>query len=300
MSIILIDRSTGAKIEEIIVGESFLKWSCQSSLGRLFMDMIGSKKLMSLLMGHYQNSRFSKSQIHKFVKKMNINLEEAERSMISEYRSFNDFFTRKLKPGVRFIKAANDVVISPADGRILAYQNLQEYQMLQVKGKYFSIKKLLQDPVNAEEFKNGSCIVVRLNPSDYHRFHFPITCIPEAHQVIDGQYYSVNPMSLECVDKVYCKNVRHISYLRNGKQGIIGMVEVGAAMVGSVVQTYDPDCEAKKGEEKGYFQFGGSTVILLFQPNQITLDADLVVNTLNGFETLVRMGEAIGTIKDAG
>lgn len=300
MKIMLIDRRTGAKIEEVIAGESFIKWSCQSILGKLFMDMIGSKKFLSLLMGHYQNSRYSKSQIHKFVKKMDINLEEAERSMISEYKTFNDFFTRKLKPGVRSINAADDVVISPADGRVLAYQNLREYQMLQVKGKYFSIKELLADPVSAEQFKNGSCIVVRLNPSDYHRFHFPISCIPKAHQVIAGQYYSVNPMSLECVDKVYCKNVRHISYLKNGKHGIIGVVEVGATMVGSVVQTYDPDCEAKKGEEKGYFQFGGSTVILLFQPNQITLDADLIVNTMNGFETLIRMGEAIGKIKDVG
>ncbi len=298
MSIVIVDRRTGEKIEEVVAGESFLKWSCQTKVGRSFMKLVGSKRNLSLLMGCYQSSRLSKGQINSFVKKMEINMEEAERSKISEYKSFNDFFTRKLKPGTRFIDKAEDVVISPVDGRILAYQNLQEYQMLQVKGKYFSIKELLADAANAEQFKNGSCIVARLNPADYHRFHFPITCIPGKYQVIEGRYYSVNPMSLESVDEVYCKNVRHISFLMGEEFGTMYMVEVGATMVGSVVQTYEPGFLVKKGEEKGCFQFGGSTVILLFKPDQITLDADLIVNTKNGFETLVKMGESIGKIKD--
>jgi len=262
------------------------------------MDMVGSRKMLSSLMGFYQSSPLSKSQIHRFVETMGINMEEAEWSRVSDYKSFNDFFSRKLKPGARVTDANDEVVISPADGRILAYQNLKEYQMLQIKGKTFSVKELLVDSALAALFKNGSCIVVRLNPSDYHRFHFPVTCTPERHKEIKGRYYSVNPMSLMCVDKVYCKNVRQISILKSVKHGMIAMVEVGAAMVGSVKQTYKPDSEVKKGEEKGFFQFGGSTVILLFQPDRITLDSDLVENTVSGHETLVKMGESIGKAKD--
>lgn len=298
MDIIVIDRKTDTKLKENVAGESFLQWSCRTFLGRTFMEVIGSRKLLSTLMGFYQNSALSKNQIHKFVETMEINLDEAERSQASDYKSFNDFFSRKLRPGVRTMDANDTVVVSPADGRVLAYQNLEEYQMLQIKGKPFSIKELLADSSTATLFKNGCCVVVRLNPSDYHRFHFPVTCIPARHKEISGRYFSVNPISLKCVDNVYCKNMRHISYLNNGKSGLIAMVEVGAAMVGSVMQTYQPDSQVKKGAEKGFFQFGGSTVILLFQPDHIILDADLIANTREGYETLVKMGESIGKVKD--
>lgn len=294
MSIIVVDRKTGAKVKEVVAGESFLKWSCESALGRIVMDKFGSRRITSSLMGHYQNASVSRRGISGFVQQMEIDMEEAERPGVSDYHSFNDFFARKLKPEARVIDAGENVVASPVDGRILAYQNLEAYQVLQVKGKYFSIKDLLGDATEAKKFENGSCIVARLNPSDYHRFHFPVACVPSKHQVIHGRYYSVNPLSLARVDEVYCKNVRHITYLMNEVNGRIAMIEVGATLVGSVVQTYQADHFVKKGGEKGFFQFGGSTVILLFQPGRIRLDEDLVDNTIVGFETLVQMGEPVG------
>lgn len=299
MDIVVIDRKTGTRIKEVVAGESLLQWSCRTFLGRVIMEAIGSRKMLSTLMGFYQNSTFSKKQIHRFVETMEIKLDEAERPKVSDYKSFNDFFSRKLNPGARTMDANDSVVISPADGRVLAYPKLEEYQMLQIKGKSFSIMELLADSTDANIFKNGCCVVVRLNPSDYHRFHFPVTCIPGKHKEIKGRYYSVNPVSLMYVDEVYCKNVRHICYLKGGKLGRFAMVEVGASLVGSVVQTYQPDSQVKKGEEKGFFQFGGSTVIMLFQPGHIILDADLIANTMDGYETLLKMGDSIGKVIDA-
>lgn len=265
--------------------------------GRFFTDLLGSRKILSQIMGLYQDCRVSRRQLVAFIDEMNINMEEAERENPEMYRSFNDFFTRKLKPEARPLAADPEELISPADGRLLAYEKIKGDHLLQVKGKLFSLAELLKNSERASRFKNGSAVVVRLNPSDYHRFHFPADGIPEEPMAVKGRYYSVNPLSLHMTERVYNRNRREVTYIHSLEYGMIAMVEVGAALVGTIVQTYTPGMPMARGAEKGYFQFGGSTVIILVEPDKITLDRELLDNTKDGYETLVKMGETVGSIK---
>jgi phosphatidylserine decarboxylase len=291
-------RDTGQLMEEPVAGDHFLRWSCETAVGRAFTGLLGSRKFLSVLVGIYQNSRFSQRQLKDFIQEMKINLEEADREKPEMYHSFNDFFTRRLKPGTRIITANPDRLISPADGRVLAYQSINPDQVLQVKGKSFSLAELLRDPETAQRFNNGCAVIIRLNPSDYHRFHFPVDGIPREPVAVKGRYFSVNPLSLMITDRVYCRNKRHLTTIDSLDFGHMIMVEVGAALVGSIVQTFLPDASVMRGTEKGYFQFGGSTVLLLMEPGQVELDMDILHNTEEGYETLIKMGEGIGTKKN--
>ncbi|MDW7671310.1 MAG: archaetidylserine decarboxylase [Bacillota bacterium] len=288
-------RETGQLMEEPVAGEKMLRWSCETPAGRTFTGLLGSRKILSVLVGFYQNSRFSRRRLNNFIQEMEINLEEADREKPEMYHSFNDFFARRLKPGARIISANPDRLISPADGRILAYQSVNPGQLWQIKGKSFSLAELLRDSETAKRYKNGCAVIIRLNPSDYHRFHFPVDGIPHEPVVAKGRYFSVNPLSLMMTDRVYCRNKRHLTTIDSLDFGQMVMVEVGAALVGSIVQTFLPEAPVMRGTEKGYFQFGGSTVLLLIQPGQVELDLDLLNNTEEGYETLIKMGEGIGT-----
>ena len=241
-----------------------------------------------------QKSVFSRYSVASFVKKMDIDLSEAERDKISQYRSFNDFFTRKLKPEARPLPADSGVLVSPADGRLLAYEYLEEANPLQIKGQSVSLEKLCMSGDVEKSHKRGSVVIVRLSPADYHRFHFPADGVTGHTTVIKGKYYSVNPLSLEKNEGVFFRNSRQVTCIDTFHYGRIIMVEVGATFVGSIVQTFAPGMPVTRGTEKGYFQFGGSTVILIFQKDRVRIDTDLLRNTKEGFETDVKMGESIG------
>ena len=294
MSIFYKDRNSGTLREEKVAGENFLKWSCETKTGKLFTGLVGSRKVFSMLIGFIQDFRFSRRHVINFINEMDINLEEAERESATEYQSFNDFFTRKLKPSSRPVNQDPQVLISPADGRLLAYDTVKAGHLLQVKGSTFSIKKLLNNTQLAAKYEGGSAVIMRLNPTDYHRFHFPADGVPHRSISIRGSYYSVNPIILSHTEQVFCRNRREVTLFESRIFGIIAIIEVGAALVGSIKQTYRPNQPALRGTEKGYFQFGGSTIIMLFEPGKVKLDDDLIHNSGEGYETLVKMGEGIG------
>lgn len=294
MSIYYIDRKTGRKEKEIIVGDRFLKWVIDTKIGNTLLELIIKKKVFSTFYGKLQDSRISRRKISSFVEEFDINMDEAEIENITQYKSFNDFFARKLKKEARPISKDKNLLISPADGKVLAYENIDINMMLQVKGSYYRLDELLQDNELAREYHKGTCIVVRLAPIDYHRFHFPDSGIPSTSKKIKGHYYSVNPITLRAILEVYCQNKREVSVFNSDNFNKIVMVEVGATCVGSIVQTYEPDRHVNKGEEKGYFKFGGSTVIMLIKEGMVKIDKDIIENTDNGYETKVNMGEAIG------
>jgi phosphatidylserine decarboxylase len=185
-------------------------------------------------------------------------------------------------------------LISLGDGKLLAYENIDLQKLVQVKGFTYSLKELIQDSHIASKYEGGSCLILRLCPTDYHRFHFVDsgTCSKEVK--IKGAYYSVNPIALDKVQKLFCENKREWSLLHSDNFKDVLYVEVGATCVGSIVQSYEPNKRVEKGEEKGYFKFGGSTVILFFEPNTIKIDRDILNQTSLGFETSVLMGEKIG------
>jgi len=294
MTIYYIDRKTGEKKEEIVAGGRFLRWVYETPTGYFFLEAFFKKKIFSYLYGKQQDFKISKYKIKRFVRNLKVDMSEAQINNIKHYKTFNDFFTRKLKTTARPIEQDKNILVSPADGRVLAYQELDIDKVLQIKGFHYSLVDLFQDPQLADEYNKGSCLVIRLSPSDYHRFHFPDDGIPEAPRKIKGKYYSVNPLALKKIERLYCQNKRELTVFRSENFDKIVFVEVGATCVGSIVQTYVPFKPTMKGAEKGFFKFGGSTIIMVLKKGIIQIDPDLLYNTQLGIETKVNMGERIG------
>jgi len=283
-----IERTTGKVKVEKVAGERWLRWLYNNPVGELSLEALVKRKFVSEWYGSKMDSPESKEKIADFVKDYNIDLSIAEKQ---EFESFNDFFTRKLKPSARKIDTTENVLISPADGKLLAYANIDNQDFI-VKGYKFNINEFLQNDSLANLYKNGSLIIVRLCPTDYHRYHFSFTGNVKSENKINGDYYSVSPIALKKKIELICLNKREYTELIT-QYGNIIVSEVGATMVGSMIKTYN-GTNIKKGQEKGYFKFGGSTVVLLFKQNQIVIDKDLLQNTRNSLETEVKMGERIG------
>ena len=240
---------------------------------------------------------YSKTLLHQkivpFIKKYEVDATEFL-DPIETFSSFNSFFCRKLKKEARPL--AKSPAIMPADGRFLFYQNLATQDGFVIKGKKFSLVKLLQDPTLASHYENGSMVIARLCPSDYHRFHFPCSCTPMPSKLINGFLYSVNPISIQQNIELFTENKRCLTELNTDLFGKVLFIEIGATCVGTIHQTYIPYLHYEKGEEKGYFSFGGSSIILLFEQNSILFDSDLVEASLQHIETLCLMGQSLGKV----
>ncbi|KUO64093.1 MAG: phosphatidylserine decarboxylase [Gracilibacter sp. BRH_c7a] len=294
MSIYFKDRKTGEQKEEKVAGYKFLKWIYYTRSGSMALESILKRKIFSSLYGKLQDTRFSSRQIKNFVSNLEIDMGEAKNEDISSYRTFNDFFIRELKSGSRPIILQSNILVSPADGRVFAWQNIDATKLLQVKGSYYSLADLFQDKDLALTYDKGTCIIIRLCPSDYHRFHFPDRGIPSLTSRVEGHYYSVSPLALQKIANLYCENKREFTLFQSDNFGQIVIMEVGATCVGSIVQTYVPDQHVEKGSEKGYFKFGGSTLIVFLKENTVKIDGDILSNTEQGIETMIYMGERLG------
>ena len=294
MEIYYIDRKTKEKKKEIVAGEKLIKWAYGSTSGKTLSELLFKRKFLSYYYGKLQDRPSSIKKIARFIKDLEIDMAEAIKEDAKDYQSFNEFFIRELKPGTREVVKDEDLLASPADGRVFAYENIDIDRVLQVKGLEYSLGELLGDVKLAERFQGGAYYIIRLCPADYHRFHFCDSGTPRDYQKIKGFYYSVNPMALKKVAQLYCKNKREITLFDTDNFGTMAFVEVGAAAVGTIVQTYKPGEKVKKGEEKGYFKFGGSTVILFFEQGKVKVDEDILKNTEAGYETKINMGERIG------
>lgn len=291
-----IDRKSGNIQIENPPGENFLKFLYHNPLGKLPLSFLVKRKFLTEIYGKKMRDEKSKSKILPFVKEYNINMEESIKS-VEEFNSFNDFFIRKLKSGAREIDTAEDVLVSPADGKILLFNDIKELSKFFVKGNEFTLSEFLQDESLVEKFKNGTMAIIRLAPVDYHRFHFPASGFIGETRKISGYYYSVSPIAIRNNFKIFCENKREYSILKSENFGDILLSEIGATMVGGIVQSYTANSSVKKGEEKGYFFFGGSSCILLFEKDKVLFDSDIVENSSKGIETKIYMGERIGVKK---
>lgn len=284
-----IDRKTGASGNEKIYGEKSLRFLYSSHLGLFFARLLASTPLFSHLYGWWQTLPISKGKIVPFVKKFNIDASEFEKPL-DAFTSFNDFFIRKLKPEVRPLAKG---VILPADGRYLFYQNIATCDGFLVKGKKFSLEQLIGENKLAENYRDGSMVLARLCPTDYHRFHFPCDCIPNKARLINGPLYSVNPLAVKRRIEILAENKRMITQLQTKEYGSLLFIEIGATNVGSIHQLYTPNKPYNKGEEKGFFSFGGSSIILLFQADRIKIDHQLLKNSSQSIETLCLFGQPL-------
>lgn len=294
-----IERKTGEYKIEKVPGESFLKFLYYNPFGKLALEALVKRKFLSVWYGRKMNSEKSKEKILPFVKALEIPMEEAEKSL-EDFTSFNDFFYRKLKKGARTWDMREEVLVSPADGKILAYENIDSFSSFLVKGQEFSLEELFASKEMAEKYAGGSFVIVRLAPVDYHRFHFPIDAWVGTSHKIDGYYYSVSTHAIRRNIRIFLENQREYTILESKLFGDIAYFEVGATMVGGIHQTYLENTMINKGEEKGYFDFGGSTCLLLFEKGKVQLDEDLLENTKKGLETKVYVGEKIGYAKKDG
>lgn len=287
------DRKTKTYQTEKVAGEKMIQWTYSSPMGMRLLEAVVKKRMCSSFYGWYLDRRISRRKIHPFVNKFDLDLSIAEKNL-REFSSFNDFFYRKLKPTARSIDTHKDAVISLGDGKLLAYEHIDLDRLVQVKGITYSLKELIKNPAVASKYKNGTCLILRLCPTDYHRFHFIDSGTCEPSQRIKGAYYSVNPLALQKVEKLFCENKREWSIFHSDHFGDILTIEVGATFVGSIIQTYSPHQRVARGDEKGYFKFGGSTVLLFFEENKVKIDPEILEQTKLGYETYVLFGEQIG------
>ena len=284
-----VDRKTGEKVVESVMGDGALRFAYETLLGRTLWPVLFGSRLLSALMGRFYDSPRSRAKIASLTSIPGCRADEAEKP-VSGYASFNEFFTRRLKPGARPV---GDGVTSPADGRLRLYLGADADTPFPLKGAKRNLREVF-GPNCASGVPAGvyDVAVIRLAPVDYHRFHFPCACTtPEPVRVVPGEYHSVNPIALLKRPDVYADNERQIVAC-DADFGRFWLVDVGAFGVGTVVQTYAGATHAK-GDEKGYFKFGGSTVILVARAGALVFDEDLVRNSAAGLETRVLCGERI-------
>jgi phosphatidylserine decarboxylase len=286
------DRQSGELVPESIPAEGALRWFYHSRLGYLLALFCARRASFCRLCGWWQERPSSRGQIAPFAARYGIDLAEVEFPS-DQYPSFNAFFARRLRPGARPFVQAPGVLCAPADGKVLVHPCLGEGALLPVKGAQVSAAQILGSGEEARPYAGGAALVVRLAPYDYHRFHFPDSGRAGPARYLEGRYHSVNPIALARVPRIFALNRRALAFLDSDHFGRIAYVEVGAFAVGSVVQTYAPGPVAR-GQEKGYFQFGGSTLVLFFEPGRVAFDADLVADSAQGLEVHVKTGSRIG------
>jgi phosphatidylserine decarboxylase len=278
---------------EQVYGEKWLRWAYETRPGRLAVRFFARRAWFSKWYGWKMNKRVSALQIIPFIAKYDIDVDEFAKSAF-DYKTFNDFFYRALKPEVRPIAPGENVAVFPADGRHLAFPDVEAAEGFYVKGAKFTLAELLGDPALAEQFAGGAMVISRLCPVDYHRFHFPVDGTPGEPRPIKGWLYSVSPVALRLYLRYLVENKRVVTQIESPQFGTVVMVEVGATNVGAIRQSYMPGRPVAKGDEKGLFAFGGSCVITLFLAGRIRFDADVIAQSAQCLETYAHMGDRLG------
>ncbi len=264
----------------------------KTELGKLLTKTILNKHIISSIYGKTVKSRKSVSQIDTFIKHYGINVAEIKRPLNS-FKSFNDFFIRELVASARPIDLEPTHLISPADSRLFAF-DLSVNTNLPVKGYWYSLHELIKDKKLAKEYADGWCFIYRLAPADYHRYCYIDKGRQEKVKRLRGVLHSVHPIALRSTKSLLSKNYRELTILETENFGKVLHLEVGALLVGKIVQKNKHAHTFERGEEKGWFEFGGSTVIQLFKRGSIIPDADIVENSAKQIETLVKIGEKTG------
>lgn len=285
---------------EKVFGESWLRFAYENPAGRFFVWLLARRKIFSWWYGRKMNKKVSALRVLPFITAYDIDVDEFAKSAF-DYKTFNEFFYRALKPEARPIATGERVAVFPADGRHLVFPNVENTAGFYAKGQHFTLRELFNDPnradenvVLADQFSGGAMLISRLCPVDYHRFHFPVSGVPSESRLINGYLYSVSPVALRRNLHYLVQNKRMLTLIESPVFGTVAMFEIGATNVGSIKQSYVPGREVQKGEEKGLFAFGGSCVVTIFQRGKIEFDADLIGPSAEHMEVYARMGDRLG------
>ena len=276
-------KRNGEKLDYDQSQDLFLEKLYGSLAGRCLLKVL-TQPVITELGGAFMNSSLSKGQIKSFVEKNNIDLNLYESQ---DYHSYNDFFTRTIKEGVRHIDEDESVLIAPCDSKLTVYPIADSLQ-LKIKNSFYTIEDLLMSPTLADEYRGGLCLVFRLTVDDYHHYHFIDDGTAEKDHFIKGIFHTVNPIASDYYP-IYKTNSRSYTVLHTKHFGDVVQMEVGAMMVGKITNLHKQSF--KRGEEKGYFEFGGSTVVLFIKKDVVEIDEDILSHSKNEDE------ERIGTLK---
>lgn len=281
---------------EAIFGEKPLRWLYETHLGKIALWALIRRAAFSEFYGWAMSRPSSREKILPFCNEFKMDVSEFAEAP-ETYASFNDFFSRKLKPGARPIAPGENVAVLPADGRHLVLPKISAATQIYAKGQAFDLATFLGNDALAKRYADGAMVCSRLCPTDYHRFHFPVAGTPSAPRIVNGELYSVNPIALAKNIAYLWENKRIVVEIDSPRFGKVLQVLVGATNVGTIVTTYEPGMPVEKGDEFGYFRFGGSFVATIFEPGKIRLAEDLESNSARGFETFSKMGTRLGEAK---
>ena len=275
-----IDGTTGQDhLLEVIYGHALTRMLLRPFLSPAVSDICGK----------FLSTRFSRRIIPSFVKKNHIDLSIYEKQ---EFDSYNAFFTRKIKAEQRPINEQKNVLISPSDGKVTAYPITQKGRFW-IKHTQYTAAQLLKDERLAEHYMGGWIYVIRLTVDDYHRYCYVADGRKSRQRKIRGVLHTVNPVANDYYP-IYKMNSREYCILKTKELGTILLMEVGALMVGKINNHEEDSAQVKRGNEKGMFEFGGSTIVVMTEPGMTKPDKDIIQNTKAQAETLIKMGEPIG------
>lgn len=285
------------KIEiEDVCQEKFLEFLYTNKIGSFLLWTVFKRKFFSALTGLWADLPISKATAKKFIKEHNIAISDFKKSP-NEFKNFNDFFTREIKPEIRPISTGAKDVLFPADARNLAIQNITTNDVFFAKNQKFNLETFFDDKELAKRFENGSMLISRLCPLDYHRFHYPVSGKLVARKKIGGYLYSVNPIALKKNLNYICENKRVVNLieLENGK--MCAIVQIGATNVGSIVNFDKVEEDVTRGNQMGMFKFGGSCVITIFEKDLVKFDEAIINLSKESIEYLSQVNSKVGKLQ---
>ncbi len=277
------------KTEKIAPDSRGLRFLYRTFFGRVILSLL-TMRFVSKLVGKFLDTRLSKPLAKSFIKKNGITAEEFE---IENLKCFNDCFARRVKEGKRPIEYSPDALISPCDARLSAYR-ITENTVLSIKQSRYTISSLLAGDEVAKKYENGICLVFRLCVDNYHRYCYIDNGAKGKNVFVKGKLHTVRPIALES-RPVFTENCREYTVMETENFGTVTQVEVGAMLVGKI-KNHHGEHRFLRGEEKGLFLYGGSTIVVLLEKDRAELFEELFKATENGCETLVKYGEQIGAV----
>lgn len=293
------NRYSKAKEIEKIYGSKAVEFAYGSQVGKMMGPIIGSR-FISQLYGKMQDRNASAAKVPEFVKNFSIQMDDYEPGSIQNadinfsYKNFNEFFIRKFKPGKREFVTSGEQMGACAEARYFGHAEIHDDLKIPVKGSMLKAIDLIGNKSEYRDiFQGGPFIVARLCPVDYHRYHYIDNGKTIDSYQIPGDFHSVNPLALKFRNDIFIKNERRVSILETENFGKIAYIEVGATCVGKIVQSFDESQKFNRGDEKGYFLFGGSTVILCGEKGKWVPSSDILKNTELGIETYIHLGDEI-------
>ena len=283
------DRA-GRRVEGGEGQDRFLRGLYGTRGGRVCVKLL-IQPWVSKLGGRVLNSRLSRVGIPHFIEKNKIDMSQYEER---SFRSYNDFFMRRIKPEMRPVSMEATRLISPCDSRLTVHE-ITESSCFAIKGTMYTMESLLRDKALARVYDGGTLLLFRLTVDDYHRYCYVDSGQKSKNHWLPGVYHTVNPAAAE-VYPIYKENTRCYSFIDSENFGRILQMEVGALMVGKIIN-YEEAAQVTRGDEKGRFEFGGSTIVVALPKGSCVIDADILENSRAGMETKVKYGEAIGQKK---